>query len=85
MEVSYKDTLRTMKNITFDGVSNMRQWYYQTCNEFGYFQTTTSKEQPFHALTQLTTDSYLRICREVYNMNKQAPETNWINENIKSR
>ena len=80
MEVSYKDTLQTMKNITFDGTSNMRQWYYQTCNEFGYFQTTSSKNQPFRALTQLTTDSYLRICREVYDIEKDYPETAWIND-----
>lgn len=24
-----------------------RQWFYQTCNEFGYYQSSDSAEQPF--------------------------------------
>jgi len=24
-----------------------RQWYYQTCTEFGFYQTTDTNKQPF--------------------------------------
>lgn len=42
----------------------MRQWTYQTCNEFGWFQTSESMHQPFgtkyplHFFTTLCADAY---------------------------
>ena len=39
---------------TAGGCSNMRQWIYQSCMEFGFFQTTTGKAQPFAAFSSLT-------------------------------
>ncbi|CAH4031373.1 unnamed protein product [Pieris brassicae] len=39
-------------------------WFYQTCTEFGYFQTTTSDLQPFGKVLPL--DFYVKTCRNVY-------------------
>ncbi|KAI9979484.1 hypothetical protein PInf_029378 [Phytophthora infestans] len=36
-------TVEVLSRDQFDGKSSARQWVYQTCNEFGYFQTTTSR------------------------------------------
>jgi len=42
-----------MANTSFSGLgcdldcTSTRQWIYQSCNEFGYFQTTTGTDQPF--------------------------------------
>uniref|UniRef100_H2Y480 Uncharacterized protein n=1 Tax=Ciona savignyi TaxID=51511 RepID=H2Y480_CIOSA len=41
----------------------MRQWTYQTCAEFGWFQTTDSKNQPFHGFPLKLS---LEICEEVF-------------------
>ena len=38
-----------------------RRRTYQTCNEFGYFQTSTSPNQPFVPLTLLDLQSYLDV------------------------
>ena len=61
MDVSYAKTLAEMRNATFDGFKAARQWYYQTCNEFGYFQTSASPlsdaAQPFASFETITLDS----------------------------
>jgi hypothetical protein len=40
MDTSWKKSLTELRNTTFDtkGSTASRQWTYQTCNEFGYFQ-----------------------------------------------
>ena len=43
-----------------------RQWYYQTCTEFGYFQTTDSAHQPFGDLISLA--SFTEVCRLAFNV-----------------
>lgn len=53
-----------------------RQWIYQTCTEFGYFQTSDSKNQPFGS--QITIDLYTLICQNVFNL---TPDK--VQENIK--
>lgn len=40
-----------------------RPWTYQTCNEFGYFQTTDSPHQPFHAWKGLDMQFYDEMCK----------------------
>ena len=47
-----------------------RQWVYQTCNEFGYYQTTDSAQQPFGDL--ITLSSQLKMCSEVYDISPSA-------------
>ena len=34
------DVAETLGNVTFDGHASSRQWIWQSCNEFGFFQTT---------------------------------------------
>lgn len=36
-----KDYVDLLTNVTFDGLAADRQWTYQSCNEFGYFQTAS--------------------------------------------
>ena len=50
-----------------DGI---RQWIYQTCTEFGYFQTTDSVKQPFGDL--ITLGTYLNMCFRVYGITAGA-------------
>ncbi|KAI9915516.1 hypothetical protein PsorP6_007282 [Peronosclerospora sorghi] len=63
-------TVEVLSRDQFDGKSSARQWVYQTCNEFGYFQTTTSTQSPFQALRTVTQANVgTEICKRVYDMN----------------
>lgn len=55
-----------LRNITDFGVQSvgMRSWTYQTCSEFGYYQTTDSENQPFGDLVPI--QFYLDMCRDVF-------------------
>lgn len=49
-----------------------RQWIYQTCNEFGWYQTSGSRKQPFGSSFPL--ELYVELCTGVYGkqFNKQS-------------
>lgn len=62
-------TVDILRESKFDGESSSRQWVYQTCNEFGYFQTSSSKHSPFHALRTVTEQNAgAEICKRVFNI-----------------
>lgn len=62
-------TIDVLMERTFDGHSSSRQWFYQTCNEFGYFQTSASPHSPFTALASLSLERVGRdICERVFNI-----------------
>jgi hypothetical protein len=42
-DASWADTTAILSDPTKNSANNGRPWTYQTCNEFGYFQTTDSK------------------------------------------
>lgn len=42
----------------------MRQWFYQTCNEYGWYQSSGSKLQPFGS--KFPADLYINACRDAY-------------------
>lgn len=68
MDISYGNTIAELRNATVDprGGVGMRQWVYQTCTEFGYFQTTDApaSQQPFGDLVPLQLS--LDICEDSY-------------------
>lgn len=41
-----------------------RQWTYQTCTEFGYFQTSDSKNQPFGSYFPL--EFFIKQCQDIF-------------------
>ncbi|XP_054156711.1 putative serine protease K12H4.7 [Oppia nitens] len=41
-----------------------RQWLWQTCTEFGYFQTTDHTDSPFG--NQVSIDFYVKRCADMY-------------------
>ncbi|XP_067364195.1 thymus-specific serine protease isoform X2 [Channa argus] len=49
LDASFKAYLRDMTNTSWDGpaAGGGRQWVYQTCTEFGFYQSTDSPNQPF--------------------------------------
>ncbi|XP_063771987.1 putative serine protease K12H4.7 [Pseudophryne corroboree] len=49
IDVRYQKYVQDMSDSSWEGPSSTggRQWLYQTCTEFGYFQSTDSHAQPF--------------------------------------
>ena len=59
----------------------VRQWIYQTCNEYGWYQTSGSKAQPFG--TKFPAALYTTMCYDAYGsqftneyINSQIDQTN---------
>ncbi|XP_017887879.1 putative serine protease K12H4.7 [Ceratina calcarata] len=62
---SYKKFVKVYANETWDAQSDiMRLWYYQTCTEFGNYQTSNSKNSIFGTLFPLR--YYIDICTDFY-------------------
>ncbi|XP_055921973.1 putative serine protease K12H4.7 [Eupeodes corollae] len=62
-DVSYKALLTSLSESTYTS-GMMRQWYYQTCNEYGWYQTSGSSAQPFGS--KFPEDLYIATCNDVY-------------------
>ena len=67
VDANFSAQVEFMKEVSWNSSAVMggaRQWVYQTCTEFGYYQTTDSAKQPFGDL--ITLSSQLKMCSEVY-------------------
>ena len=66
LDMSYQNSVNKFRNITWGSEANrqMRQWTYQTCSEFAWFQTSSSNNQIFGTLYPL--DYFVKICEDLY-------------------
>ncbi|CAM9203301.1 unnamed protein product, partial [Ectocarpus fasciculatus] len=77
---NWADTVAYLSDPTMDPSNAGRPWTYQTCNEFGYFQTADSENQPFHAFTPLDMEFYRALCYESFNGWTSDPQVDWMNQ-----
>jgi len=63
LDISYKAFMASLTKTEFSS-DIMRQWIYQTCNEYGWYQTSCSKNQPFGTKFPLTL--YTTMCQDAY-------------------
>nr|XP_032651508.1 thymus-specific serine protease [Chelonoidis abingdonii] len=70
VENSRQRTLAELRsaNLTLSGVGE-RQWYFQTCTEFGYYQTCEDVTCPFSQL--LTLSAQLDVCSQVFGISPE--------------
>ncbi|EFN80400.1 putative serine protease K12H4.7 [Harpegnathos saltator] len=71
-DMSYKNVIKKYRDISWDSpaaASAMRQWYHQTCTEYGYYQTTSSDKSIFGTLFPLSyfTDMCIDLYGDYYN------------------
>ncbi|KAM8953164.1 putative serine protease K12H4.7 [Pelodytes ibericus] len=61
----YKQFLHEMRDYSWEGPAAQggRQWLYQTCTEFGFFQTTDSVSQPFSGFPL---NYHVQQCADIY-------------------
>lgn len=66
LDMSYQNNLKKFRNTDWNAEANrqMRQWTYQTCSEFAWFQTSTSKNQIFGS--SFPADYFIRLCQDLY-------------------
>jgi hypothetical protein len=79
-DASWDDTVTVLTNTENSGGNAMRAWTYQTCSEFGYYQTTSSSKQPFAIWKQLNVGFFREVCRAAFDGWNVDPETAWKNE-----
>ncbi|KAM9663672.1 thymus-specific serine protease-like [Trichechus inunguis] len=65
LSANYSDELEELSNSSLDDlhIKYERQWLYQCCTEFGFFETTDSKNQPFSG-TPLR--YFFQMCSDVF-------------------
>ena len=79
-DISYKASVAYLKTSGLP-TNAARSWIYQTCAEFGYYQTTDSPNQPFHAFKQIAGLDYSRkMCYDVYDGWSADPAIQFTNE-----
>jgi hypothetical protein len=68
IDIAYENMVKELQDVNDFGGSGAgaRQWTYQTCAEFGYFQTTDSDRdaQPFGNLVPV--EFYVQLCKDVF-------------------
>jgi len=74
VDVSYDDMVQELSNTSIQTGVGGRQWIYQSCIEFGYFQTSDSPNQPFGNLFNVTSQTIL--CNDVFGFDF-LPDVNW--------
>lgn len=61
--VNYQDNVRNVLSDAFSGGA-IRQWLYQTCSSFGWYQTSASKHQIFGSYFPV--ELYLKLCQDLF-------------------
>ncbi|ROJ25389.1 Thymus-specific serine protease [Anabarilius grahami] len=67
INTQYKSYIQDMSNTSWSGpeAGGGRQWVYQTCTEFGFYQSTDSPNQPFNGFPL---PYHLQQCADIYNL-----------------
>jgi len=72
MDCNYEDSLNALrKTDPTNPDAAGRSWTYQTCVEYGYYQTVESSNVPFSK--RITLDYFLTMCKDLYGIDKSSP------------
>uniref|UniRef100_A0A6Q2XJY7 Serine protease 16 n=1 Tax=Esox lucius TaxID=8010 RepID=A0A6Q2XJY7_ESOLU len=68
---TYSANLQDLRNTSYSGPASggERQWLYQTCTEFGYFQTSDSPNQPFSGFGL---QYHVEQCLDIFNISTKT-------------
>lgn len=66
LDYKYDKMLGEMKNVSWSApvAEGSRQWTYQTCTEFGFYQTSDDKNLMFG--DRFPVDFFIRQCQDIY-------------------
>ncbi|XP_023948748.2 putative serine protease K12H4.7 [Bicyclus anynana] len=63
LDYSYDYMINELRNVTW-GTEGGRQWMYQTCTEFGFYQTSSGEMEVFG--NQFPLDFFIQQCQDVF-------------------
>ncbi|XP_055693623.1 putative serine protease K12H4.7 [Lutzomyia longipalpis] len=65
LTVDFEEDNKVLRDTAWpaDESQMMRRWIYQTCNEFGWFQTSTSSKHPFN---YFPVEFFINLCQYVF-------------------
>lgn len=68
VDMSYRNAVKKFSNVEWGSEANrqMRQWIYQTCSEFAWFQTSTSPRQIFGSSKSYPVEYFVQLCKDLY-------------------
>ncbi|KAF4532425.1 hypothetical protein B566_EDAN003878 [Ephemera danica] len=66
LDFKYEKMIQEYRNTSWDAstAEGGRQWLYQTCTEFGFYQTSSSPDQPFG--NQFPVDFFTQQCSDIF-------------------
>uniref|UniRef100_W8BKV3 Thymus-specific serine protease n=5 Tax=Ceratitis capitata TaxID=7213 RepID=W8BKV3_CERCA len=72
LDYKYEKMLSEMKNISWQSkvANGTRQWTYQTCNEFGFYQTSNNRSDTFG--DRFKVDFFIKQCMDIYSESMNA-------------
>ncbi|XP_060761709.1 thymus-specific serine protease isoform X1 [Neoarius graeffei] len=73
LDISHQHTILNL-NKSSSGSFGSRQWYYQTCTEFGFYQTCDDASCPF--VRTLTLQDHTQLCRQLFEIPEHTLHTN---------
>lgn len=65
----YQDYIEQYQNTQLT-TNIIRQWEYQTCTQFGFYQTTSSDGQPFGNVIPI--EYFFRSCQDIFNLDSRV-------------
>jgi len=75
IETTYTDMINDLQP-----TSAGRCWTWQTCTEFGYYQTGELTTQPFSS--RISLNFFKQICQDTFGPMRTDPDTDWSNNNF---
>jgi hypothetical protein len=66
LDYKYEKMVEEMKNVSWEAESSngQRQWTYQSCTEFGFYQTSNDPDQMFGS--HFPVDFFIKQCQDMY-------------------
>jgi len=79
-EYKYDTMIQEMRNVSWNSseAAGTRQWTYQTCNEFGFYQTSEDKKKLFG--DRFSIDLFIKQCTDIYGSNFNVESLNELIE-----
>ena len=68
MDIDYNDMIQWMQDTSYGEAADARAWVWQTCTEFGYYQSTSSPTSGpwFGGVNNLPCSYYVQQCADIY-------------------
>lgn len=64
ISMNYASDIEELKKDNTTAGNSFRPWFYQTCSEFGWYQTTDSEEQPFGSKSPV--EFFIKLCQDIF-------------------